>query len=328
MAYDFYTACLATTSTPAEDHREKLQELVNSQFDNSSSIFDIEEEYPMASGVKVDIQVRINHMINIDTGVRLGDDWRKLIFKDFNRTRALGQKYYFDGYTWLTVNTDMYKYPTASINIRRCNWVLKWYDASGFLRQEDCVVEYVKMIASAMGTLEGRSVRQGTYDRFVYLQKNANTLVIKRDQRFFIDGLVFRVTKSDTVAHNGLVELSLDEHQINEEVDDIVNQIADYKTRESQDNSNTGTTETIFGETYLTTGLTGVWEVYKKINGAKQADTYTFSIINTGATIISQTGNTVNLKGGNLIGETFTLRATNNITSAVVNKNITVSGMW
>lgn len=326
--YSYYNAYLQSATPSSVQRRSDLQALVNEQFEDASTLYTIFEENSATPATPTQLTVRINHMINIDTGARLGDDWRKIIFKDFSHPKSLGRKYYFDNYTWLTINMDIYKSPTAAVNIRRCNWALKWYDDNGIYREEDCIVEYVKMIASAMGILEGRQMREGTYDRFIYLANNEHTINIKRDQRFFIDKLVFKVTKIDTIAHNGLIELSLDEHQINTEVDDMVNYIADATTKAPTDNSNVGTTEGIYGASYISTGTWANWVAEKKINGVQQVDAYTFTIVGTGATISSFTPNSVTILAGQISGGSFQIEALNTTTLVVLTKTINITGMW
>lgn len=333
LAYSFYESSKIVTQTPSQAMKTRLQKLVDKQFANASSYFVISEEdprYPLVRPtVWIDTETRINHMINVDSGVKLGDDWRELIFKDMEHARPVGKKYYFDSFTWLTINSDTYRYPTASTNIRRCNWTLKWYNEKGTLIEEPCIVDYVKMIGSAMGVLDGKQVREGTYDRFIYMQLNEETSKIKRDDRFFVDDIIFRVTKYDRIAHRGLIELSLDEHQINQEVDDVSKLITDYTTRPPVDNSDVGTTEVFVGPSTISTGTNMQWGIYKKVNGVKKADTYTFTITSgSGATIISSTGNTVVLTAGLTQGLTFVLRAVNTSTSSVINKTIQVTGMW
>jgi len=325
-AYEAYYNSLA--QSPSEEYKDKLQAFINSKFDVASSYYTIEEESSSTPNSYVNTDVRINHMINIDTGVRLGDDWRELIFKDFDHVRNIGKKYRFDNFIWLTINSDTYKYPTASTNIRRCNWTLKWYNDDGVLVQEPCIVDYVKMIGSAMGNIDARQTREGNYERFVYLSRTSETLQLKRDKRFFIDNLVFRITKIDSIGHYGLIELSLEEHQVNVETDDVANGIADYYIRKPVDNSNTGTTEILEGSSTIATGANAVWTIYKKVNGIVQSDAYSFSIIGSGVSINTSTSNSVSLKAGSVKGTTFTLRATNLTTSNIIDKIITITGMW
>ena len=328
LPYDFYSAWQTVANTPSEEFKDRLQALIDSRFDVSTSVNTIEEETVVGSNIWNQLKVRLTHKINVDTGVRLSDDWRVVIFQDATHVSKLGIKFKIDTETWLTLNTENKRMVTSSSLIRRCNWTLKWYNKKGILIQEPCIVEYVKMIGSAMGTVEGKQVREGSYDRFVYVQANTETGDIERDQRFFIDDLVFRVTKRDTIAHNGLIEFCVDEHQYNPEVDDIVNKIADYTTRMPVDNSNVGITEIFVGETTIAKGTNAEWSLYKKSNGVVQPDTYVFSIVGTGASIISYTGNTVALQATGAIGSIFVLRATNNLTSVIVNKTIQVVGMW
>ncbi len=328
MSYDFYNAWKSIAKTPNRAFEDITQAMIDKNFNISTSIKDVQQETPVGSNVWVDLKARLTHKINVDTGVRLSDDWRNIIFKDAEHDVALGTKFKIENDFWLVLNTEVYKMPTSSALIRKCNWTLKWYNKKGHLIQEPCIVEYVKMISSAMGVLEGKQMREGTYDRFVYLQANEETRDIDRDQRFFIDDIVFRVTKRDSIAHYGLIELSLDEHQVNEDIDDTENKITDKVIRPPEDNSDTGTTEVIFGGDKISMGATSLYTIYKKIDGEKQPDTYTFSIVGTGATIINSTGNTVTLQSGNIAGAIFSLKATNDDSAVVISKTIQVSGMW
>jgi len=328
LPYNFYNAYKIIAQTPSQSIKNDLQALIDSKFNVATSVFTIKEEGTIGSNIWQDIQVRLVHKINVDTGVRLSDDWRNIIFQNTDHVFSLGMKYDIDGDIWIAINTESKKMVTQSGLIRRTNWVLKWYNEKGVLIQEPCIVDYVKMIGSAMGIVEGKEVREGAYDRFVYLQKNTETAKINRDQRFFLDDLVFRVTKRDAIAHNGLIELSLDEHQINEEVDDVTNGIADYTNRPSVDISDIGTTELFVGLNTISIGSNGLWNIYKKINGVKQLDTYTFSLIGSGATIVTYTNNTISLKAGDVKNISFVLRATNTTSLAVINKTINVIGMW
>lgn len=331
VAFKGYDAYLNATVAPSDTFMDRTQALINKRFELSSSWSMIGQYDSFVAGTPTtwdQIGARINRMINIDTGVRLGDDWRKLIFQDGTSELKVGKKYLFEDQVWLTINTKTIKAETYAIYVRRCNWDLKWYNKSGNLVLEPCIVEYVKLIGSAMGVVSLKSIREGNYDRFVYLQRNPDTLEIDRDRRFFLDGLVFRVTKIDTIGHFGLVELSLEEHQTNTEIDDVENQIADWKIRPPVDNSNIGTTEIFVGSDTISIGSLGEWKIYKKINGVVQGDQYTFSIIGTGATISSNTGNTVVIQAGIQKGHVFTLRATNTITASVIDFTIQVVSMW
>lgn len=146
MTLSFYDSYKIVSQTPSEYWKDGLQAVIDDQFENASDVFIVQEEQTF--GVldwSSDLSVRITHVLSDkQTGEKLGDDFRNLIFPDLSRTCVLGQRYSFDSNYWITINTDKYKYPTISAVIRRCNNVLKNYDSNGVLHTEPCIIDSVK----------------------------------------------------------------------------------------------------------------------------------------------------------------------------------------
>ena len=125
--------------TPKDDYISLFQETLNNQFYNSSDWWTIQEETAAGSNEFAEIDVRINHVINTETGMDLGDDWKGLLFKEIDHAIELGKHYVFDGNTWLTVNTEFYKNLTGTCTVRRCNNTLRWIDEpTGEYYEEPC----------------------------------------------------------------------------------------------------------------------------------------------------------------------------------------------
>jgi hypothetical protein len=67
--------------------------------------------------------------------------------------------------------------------------------------------------------------------------------------------------------------------------------------------------------------------IYRYLNGVDTGDTYTFTIVGSGATVSVVDGNNVDITAGDSTGS-FVLRATNNVTSSITNKTITITELW
>lgn len=240
MAYEYFlSGLLPNTITPSGIYGSEFQAFVNDSFDIATDVYEVDQEISLGSGTYDSVSVRINHAIDGETGIKLGDDFKVFIFKTPNQSVELGQKFYFDENYWLTVNTDNYKGLTSSVLVRRCNNVLRWMTESGSSLSEDCIIDYT----IATPDNKNRSdpiVGEGTIK--IYAQLNSNTNLIKENQRFLFGGSgvwsAYRIygggimhflnnnTRDNTSAQ--LLLFALGKSFVNEENDDIINGIADY----------------------------------------------------------------------------------------------------
>ena len=113
-------------SSPNNYYREQMQELINTQWDNTTMLQTIEEESPFASFQFREVEVRMIHALDKSTRAKQGDDFRELIFKNIDYLVNLGAYYKFDNAYWLAINIDELNRTTKNIIVRRCNNVLKW----------------------------------------------------------------------------------------------------------------------------------------------------------------------------------------------------------
>ena len=126
MAYKYYSEYQAHLAKPPKtDYKDEMQAIVDDQFYNSSDWFTIEEETSFASGTYVDLDVRINTVVNSTTGANQGDDWRKLLFQDLDKTVRIGALFQFDNNYWIVTNTEMLSNLTPTCVVRRCNNTLR-----------------------------------------------------------------------------------------------------------------------------------------------------------------------------------------------------------
>ena len=239
MPYKYY-ALTSSSATVKETLVDSFQALVNSQFAVASNLFTIREEDGFASGSYVDVKVRIDGCVDSTTGVKLGDDFKKIIFKDLSHPVALGNKYYFDECYWIVTFSEKIKSLSNSCTVRRCNNVLRWMDGDENLYEEPCVIDYTakrnvnKLPTTDPVTSEGYIA--------IYSQLNTKTRKLKPNQRFifgygemwtslYIFGFGIRNFDNLTTIDNDSAQLLAIEagmSYINKDVDNLSLGIADY----------------------------------------------------------------------------------------------------
>ncbi len=221
--YDAYKNNLAMS--PSESYKDNLQAMIDSQFENSSSLYNIEEECPTKSNLWNNVDVRINHVLSSNMGIKLGDDFKELIFGDLSHPKGMGYKYKFDNYVWITINTDNYKFVTASAVIRRCNQVLKWYNKEGRLIEEPAIIDYYKFRPNNFK--ENKDMILPDDKKQIIMQLNDNTSELAYDKRFIFNKMAWKIVDYDVVSYPSLLILTVTQHEMDKARDDISNEIAD-----------------------------------------------------------------------------------------------------
>lgn len=285
MAYKHLTSSLLITGkSPKEDYIDLFQETLNQQFYNSSDWWTVQEETSQGSKTYTNIDVRISHLINAETGLKMGDDWKTVLFKEIDHAIEVGKQYIFDENTWLTINTEKIKNLTGTCTIRRCNNTLRWVEEStGIYYEEPCCIEYMVKEPRDYATGGSPFITPGGF-LHITLQFNERTNKIKQNQRFMfgnpqhwtcykVIGTGINDFRNETTYDNGsakLLILDLVANFVNDELDDIVNGIADTKTNLYQISLNIPSASGKVGDTVQlvanvlyngnTTDRTLVWE--------------------------------------------------------------------
>jgi hypothetical protein len=240
MSYQYFLSGLSISSdVPSEIYANEFQAFVNDSFNVATDVYTVGQETSLGSGIYNNVSVRINHAVESETGIKLGDDFKVFIFKNNDLSVELGQKFYFDDNYWLTINTDNLKGLTSSVVVRRCNNVLRWMSESGSSLFEHCIIDYT------IATPDNKNrtdpiIGEGTIK--VYAQLNSKTHLIKENQRFLFGKVgawsAYRVygggimhflnnkTSDNTSAQ--LLLLALGKNFVNVDTDDITNGVADY----------------------------------------------------------------------------------------------------
>ena len=185
---------------------EGLQNKVNKAWDFATDVVDIKEEvdtynnqgYRVAKPIYKDIEVRITSAYD-ETGNKLSNDYKNIIFKDVQHNQLLGRKYLFnvddftsnnlqEKCTWLDFNFDTVKINSNSI-IRRCNCQLgmliknnttEWYEPAVLDYNPQYTISYFNDVINTPKS-----------ETYVYVQFNEYTKNIKMSDRFILGALDF-----------------------------------------------------------------------------------------------------------------------------------------
>ena len=247
MSYEYLNASLASRNVSPtlmdlkDDYVDYFQEVLNQEFENASDLWKIQEESPFASGTLQDVYVRLlAHVINNDSGNKIGDDYKKILFKDIGHSTGLGVLYYFNDNWWITTQTDRTKQLAASSVIKRCNNTLRWIDLQGAYHSIPCSIDYLINENRDYSTA-GTSLVMPAAQLEIICQWNDETNLIRPNQRFLfgnannwnayktLGGGInnFNNLKTEDNLSNGFMRLSVGVNYVNLDTDDIVNGIAD-----------------------------------------------------------------------------------------------------
>lgn len=210
------------SSSPSQSYRDAQEALINAQFSNSSSYYEIEEELTFGTLTYTDAGVRITDVItDKTTGEKLDSDFRRIIFKP-NHSKGLGYRYKINDSTWLTVNSD--DWSDSSI-VRKCNHTLKWYDTTRKLIEEPCIVDYFNLSLSKNSLIENNGIVLPDKKCNIIIQKNDYTNALTYNQRFIFNKVAWQIVGFDFITYPNLVILNLEQILIDNATDDLVNEI-------------------------------------------------------------------------------------------------------
>ena len=261
---------------------EGFQNKVDKAWNFATDVVDIQEEIDNynTQGYRVgkpnyrNIEVRIMSAYD-ETGNKLSNDYKNIVFKDVRHKQLLGRKYLFDvedftssdsqtKCTWLDFNFDTIRLGSNGI-IRRCNCQLgmlinnnttEWYEPAVLDYNPQYTISYFNDVINTPKS-----------ETYVYVQFNEYTKNIKMSDRFILGALdfedisnnsvykvkeVFRVGAKYTTDPNSIpmLVLALERDIINIEQDLISidedgtkHYIADYYLKKDKDNNKDDNTD-------------------------------------------------------------------------------------
>lgn len=327
MAYKYLPSSLAITGkTPKEQYTSLFQETLNQQFYNAQNWYTISEETYLGSNTYENIDVRIAHLINAETGLKLGDDWKTLLFKEIDHNIEIGKLYFFDDNVWITINTESIKNLTGTCAIKRCNNTLRWVDEqTGAYYEEPCSLEYLVKEPRDYATAGSPFITPGGFVNS-RVQFNERTNRIRQNQRFLFGNSehwtcfkvvgtginTFQNLKTYDNLSSGTLVLDMIANYVNEETDDITNGIADVK-----DNRYTLTVS----PSTIESGIGDSVQLYTTVTYNERTTTrnITWTSSNTQVATVSSTGVvTMHKLGTSIITANIENNSTNDICTVTV----------
>lgn len=237
----FFDAFMKTApTTPKQGYKEETQAIFTNFMENAPNIFydvEMESAYGNADFQKITAGVRVDGVVTFNTGLHDADNWKVFIFYPDFETPELGRKFRWKGSDWIVTSTSNLESQVISVEVRRCNNVLRWIDDYGKYIEEPCVMDVVLRFTKNDNT---SIVTTGHNEQKIWCQKNERTNKIKANQRFLFGTKDNRVcvklygggTKNfmNTLTYDdnspSVTEFYLENYQINYELDDLEKGIA------------------------------------------------------------------------------------------------------
>lgn len=230
---NYYDSFVAQYSPPNLQLINNLQNQANKKFKVASTYYKIEEEISFGSLEFREIEVRITSVVDAKTGQRINDDFKNIIFQNFDYTPQIGQRYRFDDNIWIVYSTDNIKTATTNVYVRRCNNTINIQDKYGNIHKEPCVIDY-RMLETRTYYQQTIDVSQGKI--WIQVQNNDWTKNIDINFRVMFDTTAYIVRnrisydKRYTNSKDSLYMLSFYAEIDNKnEYDNLELEIADYK---------------------------------------------------------------------------------------------------
>ena len=200
--------------TPNELYRSSTQSLINKQWDNTTSLYLVEEETELGSNRYTEIEVRITDTFDLTVGNRKSNDYKTLIFKDLNHEIYRGRMYRFSDNYWLTIDADQYNSVVKEINIQRCNNLIKYiHKKTGKIVEVPCIID---LEIGASTPQKDKSIITPNNSMVLKVQGNDRTDFFKVNQRFIFNGRPFKVVGYNNTAYTeslnkrvGIIEYTL-----------------------------------------------------------------------------------------------------------------------
>lgn len=241
--YQYLRASLPITNvTPKNSYINDFQENLYAEFADASDVWDIEEEPILGSGIYQPTTVRINHVIDSDTGEKRGDDFKKILFKELDHPSQPGRQYRFNDNIWLTYNTEAIKSLTSDALVTRCNNVFRWIDdETGALYEVPCAItDIIKQTRDYSTAGSSLVIPAGFFE--ILCQFNDKSNKIRANQRFLFGNkdhwFCFRVHGAGVQNYRnlktfdnmspGIIRIIVGANFVNEQTDDLVRGIADF----------------------------------------------------------------------------------------------------
>ena len=241
MAMKYYNATQAfRTTNPTKAYRDDFVAISEQTFDNAPNVKYNEIEYEVHYG-KRDFKpipmVRVEPVVNYNTGIQVGDDYQVFIFTPDFPEPYYGMKFKWGRNYYLVINVDKGSGLSTSAEVRRCNNTLRFFDENGNKIYEPCILDQVLRFTNNNDTM---TIVTGKAEQYIWCQRNSRTIKIKPNDRFLFgvpeQRIGFRVCAAgfgnslNTITGDDnsptFTQFYVEEYEMNYQTDDIENGFA------------------------------------------------------------------------------------------------------
>lgn len=242
MALKYYDAAAKIRQpNPKASYYADYAAMMDLGFENAPNVVYDEIEYEATYGEEDFItipRVRVDTILNYNTGIILGDDYKTFVFApEFEIQPYYGMKFRWQGSYWLVINTNSYASLPVSAEVRRCNNILRFFNEKGERVYEPCIMDYTLRFANNEDTM---TIAIGNGEQKVWCQRNSRTQLIQPNDRFLFgtpeQRVAFRLYAGGVKNYlNGvtmddlsptITEFYVDHYEINPLFDDLENGFA------------------------------------------------------------------------------------------------------
>ncbi|MDN5317423.1 MAG: hypothetical protein PWR08_1548 [Thermoanaerobacterium sp.] len=198
MSYEAYNAYLSVTkSTPSDIYKDEFQELVNAEYENTTTLKTV-----LHNGNS--ITVRVVGKFNAETLSRQNENYQKIIFRTPDYVVHVGDIFEFDNAKWICTDISS-TVVSKSCTVTKANNEIKVYKNS-ILYKVPCIVEDAIRLYN-MGIDENKYIIQPSTDIIIRVPNNEVTVLIKRDEVYKIGLSNYKVVDVSDIINPGLLIL-------------------------------------------------------------------------------------------------------------------------
>ncbi len=175
-------------STPSESYKEDYNAIVDLTFDNALNVFygdsedAIEFEYEYGSNIFEKVPIaRVDSVVNFNTGIMVGDDFKIFEFKPDFPQLSYGMKFRWKNSYWLVINTNNYESVSVTAEVRRCNNVLRFFNKDGNKVYEPCIIDNILRFTN---NVDNPPITTGNNEIKIWCQRNSRTTELRPNDRF------------------------------------------------------------------------------------------------------------------------------------------------
>lgn len=241
MSMKYYKASQSIRNTnPTKAYYDDFVAISNQTFDNAPNVKYNEIEYEVHYGTrdfKPIPMVRVEPVVNYNTGVQVGDDFQIFIFTPDFPEPYYGMKFKWGKNYYLVINVDKGSGLSTSAEVRRCNNTLRFFDENGNKIYEPCILDQVLRFTNNNDTM---TIVTGKAEQYIWCQRNSRTVKLKPNDRFLFgvpeQRIGFRLyaggfgNSLNTITGDDnsptLTQFYVEEYEINYQEDDIENGFA------------------------------------------------------------------------------------------------------